>query len=740
MRKTHLSLKWLLPALVLIIMVAPIAADGTSGYALCDVRVLYIFENPDLIDWPTLYYLNDYWGCRIDLLTLQPRRDYQHRLASVDNCELYLHEVYLDRHQAEHLDSIVQDLFSPRRPDLLIYSEVLSAAVYDSLRLRLAEVPSDPAAIFDIARVFEAVNAGDTSYSDQPVTLNTYELATRYKKRMALEIPQLLEGFALSDMPEHIRSRYRQTSGEPGPKTDFLTGLEPLRLLPLIEELFPSGPMKRTYVRHASKFISGFRASQTVTGQKRTDLILDAFRELLDLSQPAMIDGSDPRLVQFRTYLQRLIVRAERVALQAAGVAWDGAISLRDSPHGPKVKFTITVSVNGPREIVLERVAFHPHWDTTEVLLDTVVRTIPPHQTYVHEMLIDVDRQRLETEGGDSLAFSATLTYGRIPLKLQRSVPVRQVPRLKVAFTPGFRFVPPVGGLEVDRLVSAMALNLTVTKPRDYAGTAQLDLVTPRGVFAGAYRQQVDLGPGQVMASVRIPFTVSNLMDVGRQPAVVTLSVDGQVVAADTSTLRLARCHIADTLSVGFLPDSAGLLEDILGMTDVSHRALTDRSLMTADLSAYDVIILSPGCYRNHPSLTTVRDRLEEFMQWGGSLVVFGQDYDWPGGLLPFGLVPSAERIGNDDIDNLIPDAHILSGPYEIAMTNLLNAFHPPRELLAATVTPAEIVLQSPSGSALLSVSRLGSGQMIFCGLPLLDLIAELDLEAIHLLGNILNY
>jgi hypothetical protein len=29
---------------------------------------------------------------------------------------------------------------------------------------------------------------------------------------------------------------------------------------------------------------------------------------------------------------------------------------------------------------------------------------------------------------------------------------------------------------------------------------------------------------------------------------------------------------------------------------------------------------------------------------------------------------------------------------------------------------------------------------MIYCGLPLLEMVAELDLEAIHLIANILNY
>jgi len=57
-----------------------------------------------------------------------------------------------------------------------------------------------------------------------------------------------------------------------------------------------------------------------------------------------------------------------------------------------------------------------------------------------------------------------------------------------------------------------------------------------------------------------------------------------------------------------------------------------------------------------------------------------------------------------------------------------------------AIVSPAERVFQTSDGAALLSVSRLGMGQMIYCGLPLLEMVAQLDLEAIHLVANILNY
>jgi hypothetical protein len=88
----------------------------------------------------------------------------------------------------------------------------------------------------------------------------------------------------------------------------------------------------------------------------------------------------------------------------------------------------------------------------------------------------------------------------------------------------------------------------------------------------------------------------------------------------------------------------------------------------------------------------------------------------------------------------LIDGARVLSRPHAVSVAELRNAFYPPRAVAGAAVSPAEVVIETPAGSSLLSVSRLGTGQMIYCGLPLLELVSELNLEAIHLLANILNY
>jgi len=135
-----------------------------------------------------------------------------------------------------------------------------------------------------------------------------------------------------------------------------------------------------------------------------------------------------------------------------------------------------------------------------------------------------------------------------------------------------------------------------------------------------------------------------------------------------------------------------------------------------------------------------VRDRFEEYIRAGGSIVVFGQNQNWPIKSLPAAIVPTTELVAKETLKNQIPGARILSRPYKITETNLLSLFYKPVEVASAIVTPAERVYGTASGATLLSVSRLGQGQIIYCGLPLLEMIAKLNIDSIHLFANILNY
>ncbi|MFQ6009130.1 MAG: hypothetical protein ACE5K8_09300 [Candidatus Zixiibacteriota bacterium] len=524
------------------------------------------------------------------------------------------------------------------------------------------------------------------------------------------------------------------------PDVDFITGINHIRLEEILEKYLPDGPKKQTLLKQSKAFLANLTTSQQADGKTRADLVIDGYRELLDLTSHKVFDEALDSLTDFRPYLSDLLAKTEKVALDAVGLLWEGKVIVRDSPHGPKVKFRLSLSSNGPKEIEFSTVCFSPYWNTSAVTLDSAPVTIQPHQSIVREYVVDIDASRLETNKPESLLFTTEISYGTVPLVLSRFLPLREAHDLRLEFAPDFYFVKPPPDLEVDRVVSSMDLKVVITKPRNYVNTVHLTLEPPRGLFAGTYRQEIELTSGYAVETVRIPFSISNLFELGIHPVKATISVDNQVVAAGTARVRIASCEISEDVTIGFLPDSTGLLEDILHMTDAAIQPLTDRNLMTADLNAYDAIIIGSGSFRHYPSLTRIKRRFEDYVRFGGSIVVMDQTDDWPQGVLPISLTPMAESVDKSQISSTTTEDRLLAHPYVISKSNLLASFDRKRKVNSAVVSPAERVYQTVSGAALLSVSHLGEGQIIYCGFPLLEMISRLEIDAIHLFANMLNY
>ena len=372
--------------------------------------------------------------------------------------------------------------------------------------------------------------------------------------------------------------------------------------------------------------------------------------------------------------------------------------------------------------------------------MDTVPVNVTPHQTFTREYLIDIDRRHLEAEQPDSLVFITEMEYGPIPLTVRSTLPIWERPELAVSFEPDFYFVPSPVELDIDRVVSSATVRAVITKPSDYVGKVNFEFITPRGLFAGVYNKTLDLRPGTTQETIRLGFSISQLFELGTQPLAIELSQDGRLVAADSAIVRIASCRISDRVKVGFLADTSGAFEDVMQMTGATFRPLTDRGLITANLSAYNVLVVGSGAHRFYPSLVKMKDRFETYLRQGGSLIVFGQPEDWPEGVFPISLAPVLELVDKNNIKNRIEKAKILTQPYKISENSLFSSFFKKREVIAAAVAPAERVLVTPSGATLLSVSRVGDGQLIYCGLPLMDMISRLNIDAIHLLANILNY
>jgi hypothetical protein len=712
------------------------ASPDPTRYPLCDLRVLYLYDDPAKIDWATLYYLNDQYGCRIDLATVSAGISFGATRREIPGNEMFAHTFAVVASSSSRFDSVYARLWPDRRPDIILIGDLDSTGLTSRFAAVTVALKPKAGSLFNVARIGRA----EFDPAAKVITLNAQEVYNGLRDRIEREVPQLIGHEYVVAPPTRLQSRYQIESRIGRGGADFVSGLSLLRLGGTIESLVPKGGIREALSRKAGNYVSLLEIAQTQTGKPRLESVVNAYEEITALNAAARVEPSLALAAEIAPYLDELTEKVRQLAVAETGLKWDGRIVVRDSPYGPKIKFVSSMNVAGPATVMISRVSFHPYWDSTVLILDSSRQSISPHQSYVREYLIDLDSRKLESQRADSLRFSVELEAGRIPLVLSSTLPVWNAARVAVRFDPPFQFVQPFAALEVDRVVGSMALNVVVEKPLSLAATARINLETPTGVFAGAYRQDITLEKGQGMESVRIPFSISKLFELGVQNVVVSVTIDGRTIDADTGLIRIAACQVPDTVSIGLLPDTSGYLEDILRMTNARWQPLTDRTLEVGELGAYDVLLLGSGALRSLPSFRKVRARIEDFIKAGGTLVVMGQPLDWPSEMLPVSLAPVKLELAGSGISVVDGSHDLLKRPNPIATSGLSVWFERPTTVTAAVVSPTRPVLTGPGGEVLLSVSSLGRGKIVYCGLPLSDMIGTLNIEAIHLLANILNY
>jgi len=115
-------------------------------------------------------------------------------------------------------------------------------------------------------------------------------------------------------------------------------------------------------------------------------------------------------------------------------------------------------------------------------------------------------------------------------------------------------------------------------------------------------------------------------------------SVDFSIKGADSTDLITKRsvpvvysaARVVQNLRVGYVPSFDQTLEHSLAALGVSSKALTVDEIKSADLSIFSTIIIDNRGYEAHPELVAANSRLLDFVQAGGTLIVFyHKDNEW---------------------------------------------------------------------------------------------------------------
>jgi hypothetical protein len=205
--------------------------------------------------------------------------------------------------------------------------------------------------------------------------------------------------------------------------------------------------------------------------------------------------------------------------------------------------------------------------------------------------------------------------------------------------------------------------------------------------------------------------------------------------AAKTISKRSVKVVFTDArvvphLRVGYVPSFDQTLAQSLAALGVESKALTVDDVQKADLSIYGTIIIDNRGYEAHPELVAANSRLLEFVNAGGTLIVFyHKSNEWnPDAskhrpqLAPYLLLLGDERVTDETapIKFLLPRHPLLNVPNKITPADFANwiqergLYYPkewdqPYSALFETNDPGETPLKGG-----LLVAQYGKGNYIY--------------------------
>ena len=127
-------------------------------------------------------------------------------------------------------------------------------------------------------------------------------------------------------------------------------------------------------------------------------------------------------------------------------------------------------------------------------------------------------------------------------------------------------------------------------------------------------------------------------------------------------------------------------------------------------------------------------------MEFGGTVVVFGQPDEWRDDLLPVSIISTTVNLSADSLLALDKNNQIFKTKFNITPEKLMSRINAGYVSYPAVVFPGEKIIKSSSNTTVLSQTKLGKGRLIYCGLPLLEMIRDLDIDAIKLFSNLVHY
>jgi hypothetical protein len=723
--------------------VAGAPADAIRA-AQTDLRVFCPAAGERDIQWSALLYLNQTAGAEVYIALFHPSPVFTIDLTSSADGQFHLANIGRPETITESalVDSLTARLFPDRTFDLVVCgadNPVDSARIVSLALPRENTGAVDSAALFRVRRVFFC---GPANSGKADIILDDQELFSKFDARVS-ELDRTFgpggpRSYRAGQLRRYVRIPLSAT--DTGRVEGFASGLDLFRLPDLVTRMPVDSSVRRDILAGLDRSRSYLRAAvnQADFSSRQIQLLAAAARESGRVS--GLIDslsaGENGSLV-FR--IAKLhTAKVNRALLESLGLDWNSRLEMVKTPTGNIAKLMLDMRVTGESPIDLSSLLLNLP-GRPAAAIDTISVTILPHQRFRREFPIQWNRIDSLNAPTDSLRFTAQVSVGGVPLDLD--VPLHQYAEtdLGMAFLPGYTFLSPFTENDVTALAQPFEWQLRITKPYRSELNGKLIIEVPDGIVVGSFDPNVAMPEGMTAKYINLYLGAGRSMRTEVKTVRASLEVGGQLVSEAFAPVRVVRCAIPSTLNIAFVPDPEGRLEDFLRMAKAPATPLTPHGLMLANLEKFDLIIIGPNPVSYHDTFGEVRPRMREYVKNGGKILILGQSFGLSDDIYDFSI--NAAYTESPPSPKVTTPGHpLLKTPYSVdpgSLDSLMGevGFGWPARVSGGT----ELVSAGELGSYL-TVVTAGDGDVVYCGLPLLEMAARLDLEAIHLLANLIDF
>ncbi len=299
--------------------------------------------------------------------------------------------------------------------------------------------------------------------------------------------------------------------------------------------------------------------------------------------------------------------------------------------------------------------------------------------------------------------------------------------------------------------------------PAPFRGTMSAQITSFDTVHSYSVNRQVVLGPLEKRTDQILfdsPAPERQILRLLRSSGATTLSLHrsdtNELITERKVPLVYANATVAPDLTVAYIPSFDKTLERSLASFGVEAKALTVDDLQNQELAGYDTIIIDNRGYEAHPGLIGVNKRLMQFVQEGGTLIVFyHKDNEWNPDpaknrpqLAPYPILLGGDRVTDENapIRLLQPRHRLFNSPNRITQADFKNwiqerGLYYPKEwdkqysALLSTNDPGEPQLRGG-----LLVGKYGLGNYIYTSMVWYRQLRAGVPGAYHMFANMISY